>query len=144
MRDDRNWRLLNRACLIQDKKAPGFWLPIAWHLALRGETEAMLMLADWYAWPFATHLGNFADPFDPYQLYRRAYRRGNPNGAYNLAMAFFARRDLAKYRHWLRRAALAGDESAASSFRRFETRRPHANARRIGRLRPWAKRDETA
>lgn len=62
----------------------------------------------------------------------------------HLAMSFFARRDLAGYRRWRRCAARAGDETAGFPFRGFEIRRPHANARRIGRLQPEAKRDAFA
>ncbi|WP_419807578.1 hypothetical protein [Sphingomonas sp.] len=142
MSSARNERLLWRASRIRAGKARGVWMLIAQHLALRGETEAMVALADHYAQPFATKLGYFADPFSAFGLYRRAYRQGNGNAAYNLAMSFFARRDMARYHFWLRRAARAGETDAALPFRRFELRRPHAGARRIGRIRPQAKRDE--
>ena len=138
----REERLYHRALLIQDEQAPGFWVPAMQHLAWRGDPEAMVAIADWYCQPFATELGRVADPFGAYGRYRRAWRKGSALAAYNLAVSFFARRDLANYRRWLRRAARAGDASAGFPFRRFELRRPHANARRIGRLRREAKRDE--
>ena len=140
----RNERLYARALLIQDEQAHGFWVPAMQHLAWRGDMDAMVAVADWYAQPFATELGSYSDPFSAFGLYRRAWRKGSAHAAYNLAMSFFARRDLASYRHWLRQAARAGDATAGFPFRRFETRRPHANARRIGRLRPEAKRDDFA
>ena len=142
MSETRDDRLYERAILIEDQRAHGFWMPILQHLAPRGHVEAMVVLADRYARPYANDLGRLADPFSAFGLYRRAYRKGSAHAAYNLAMFFFARRDLKGYRQWLRRAARAGDATAGLPFRRFETRRPHANARRIGRLRPDAKRDE--
>ena len=138
----RNERLWTRAWSIREGRARGKWLPIIQHLALRGEPHAIIELADWYSGSDGTDLGAAADAFAPAGLYCRALRKGEPRGAYNLAMSHFNRNERGRYRHWLGKAARAGDGAAALQFGHFETRLPHAVARLIGRHRPEAKRDE--
>ncbi len=105
---------------------------LLWHLALRRFPSAMTELS--------RRIGedglSAADPFSAAGLNYRAYRRGDPLAAYNAAMSCFNRDDLRGYRHWLRRAARAGDIDAQQQLRRFETRLPHSAAREIGRCRP--------
>lgn len=138
-------RLYLRGLAIRYERHRGLWLPIMWHLALRGHTGAMIELADWFsndgsADPFGTP----ADGFSAAGLYRRAYRKRDARAAQHLAMSRFNRNDMAGYRHWLLRAGRAGDVEARNQHRRFETRLPHSAARKIGRIRPEQKRDEFA
>ena len=56
-------------------------------------------------------------------------------------MGCFNRGDMRGYRHWLALGARAGDENARRARGFFEMRLPHSYAGRIGRLRPWQKRD---
>ena len=135
-------RLYTRAVDIQDGKAKGFWLPIMWHLALRGHTDAMIQLANWYS--SDKSLGATSDPFSPAGLYRRAYRAGDAMAAGNLALSYFNLNNLRGYRHWLWRAAMAGDVDAAEEIERFETRLPHSTARDIRRHRPVRRRHRRA
>jgi len=58
-----------------------------------------------------------------------------------MAMGCFNRGDMRGYRHWLALGARAGDENARRARGFFEMRLPHSYAGRIGRLRPWQKRD---
>ena len=132
-----------RAINIREGRERGLWLPKVWTLALRGHSDAMIELADWLA-DDSGHLGLPADNFSSAGLYRRAYRQGNARAAYNLAMTYFNRNDLGQYRSWLRRAGKAGDGAAKLQAACFETRLPHSNARKIGRLRPEQRRDEFA
>ncbi|WP_380939700.1 hypothetical protein [Sphingomonas floccifaciens] len=113
---------------IRDGRANGFWLPIIRRLALRRMPEALTVLAD---------VEGDERPMKARLDYRRAWRLGSPVAAYNRAIDAFNRGQLASYRHWLRRAADAGDAEAKDEVRRFETRLPHADARRIGRHRPY-------
>ena len=129
-------RLRNRYWAIHDGRAIGYWTPILWHLALRRDPMAMTMLGDTFS-----DAGRMGDPFSQSGLCYRAYRRGYFIGAQHLAMNAFNKRDLAGYRHWLRRAARAGDEDAERGLRRFETRLPHENAALIGRRRPYRSYD---
>lgn len=112
--------------------SPGDGIGLLWHLALRGYPSAMTELA--------RRIGDdglsAGDPFSARGLAHRAFRRGDPVAAYNAAMSCFNRRDLSGYRHWLRRAARAGDDDARVQLRRFETRLPHAAAHGIRRGRP--------
>lgn len=128
--------LYARAIDIQDRRKMGFAVPILYRLALRGMPEAMVVLAQEF-----DNTGRMADPFSQSGLCRRAWRRGYATGAQNLAADCFNRHDLQGYRHWLGRAARAGDPYAARELRRFETRLPHRNAREIGRGRPYRKHD---
>lgn len=116
-----------------------------WHLALRGHTGAMIELAAWFSDNNKREaFGSFSDPFSAAGLYRRAYRKGDARAAQHVAMSSFNRNDMIGYRHWLRRAAKAGDAEAGRQLRHFETRLWHAAARKIGRLRPEQKKDEFA
>ncbi|WP_156681109.1 hypothetical protein [Sphingomonas profundi] len=136
MTNVRQDRLYDRASAILDGNAVGLGEPMLWHLALRRHTEAMLALSG-----RIRPAGKPADPYSQIGLERRAFRLGNERAAQNLAMTHFNKRDLAGYRHWLRRAARAGDEEAALEVRRFETRLPHAAAGDIGRRRPYRRSD---
>lgn len=135
-------RLYLKGLAIRYERRTGKWLPIMWHLALRGHAGAMIELADWFsddgsADPFGTP----ADAFSAAGLYRRAYRRGDLRAAQHLALSCFNRNDMAGYRHWLGQGARAGDGEARQERRHFETRLWHADAARARRLRPKQKRD---
>lgn len=112
--------------------SPGDGMGLLWHLALRRYPSAMTELS--------RRIGedglSAADPFSAAGLAYRAFRQGDPLAAYNCAMSCFNHGDLRGYRHWLRRAAQAGDEDAQQQLRRFETRLPHGAARDIRRGRP--------
>ena len=134
-------RLYLRALAIRYERHVGKWLPIVWHLALRGHTGAMIELADWFsnegsADPFGTP----ADAFSAAGLYRRAYRKGDKRAAQHLALSCFNRGNMAGYRHWLGQGAKAGDGEANQERGRFETRLWHAAAHKVRRLRPRQKR----
>jgi hypothetical protein len=128
-----------RAITIHEGTGPGLWLPKIRALVLRGHADAMIELADWLSQennrPRAA-----ADAFGAIGLYRRAYRMGEPRAAHNLAMTYFNRDDLAGYRTWIRKAGRAGDNAAREEAGRFETRLPHKNAAKIGRIRPYRRR----
>jgi hypothetical protein len=115
-----------------DGRSPGDGMGLLWHLALRRYPSAMTELS--------RRIGedglSAADPFSAAGLNYRAFRRGESLGAYNMAMSCFNRGDLGGYRHWLHRAAGAGDGDARQQLRRFETRLPHGAARDIRRGRP--------
>ena len=120
----------------------GLWLPIMWHLALRGHAEAMIELADWFSDDnSAKAFGKPGDAFSAAGLYYRAYKMGAARAATNAGMSCFNRNDLIGYRQWLRRAAKAGDNEAGKQLRHFETRLWHTASRKVGRLRPEQKRD---
>lgn len=136
-------KLYLHALDIREGRECGLWLPKMWSLALRGHTGAMIDLADWFSGA-DNHLGSAADGFGAVGLYRRAYRKGDARAAFNLAMTCFNRNDLQGYRHWLRKAAGAGDSAAKLQVARFETRLPHSAAAKIGRKRTEQKRDEFA
>ena len=138
MDDRKALRLYERALAIQEGRARGLWVPIAWHLALRCDPLGMTLLAIWLSGTATREsLGKPADAFSAAGLYRRAWRRGNETAAQNLAMSHFNMRDLAGYRHWLRKAARAGSVEERLELRRFETRLPHETARRLRRQRPF-------
>jgi hypothetical protein len=136
-------QLYVRAIDILYGKARGLWWPKIRALALRGHVDAMIELADWLA-DDDEQAGAAANPFSAAGLYRRAYRKGEPRAAHNLAMTCFNRNDLTGYRTWMRKAGSAGDNAARAEAARFETRLPHRNAARIGRHRPHQRRDEFA
>ncbi|MES2054444.1 MAG: hypothetical protein V4564_00775 [Pseudomonadota bacterium] len=139
----RTERLYCRALKIAAGGTPGLWLLIMQHLAFRGHIGAMRELANWYSRSNRVEaLGAAGDHSSAAGLYRRAWRRGDAYAAQHLAMSCFNRGDLQGYRRWIGRAAQAGDTDARREARRFETRLPHANARKIGRLRPFARRDQ--
>ena len=140
--DPKAARLYLKGLAIRYERSVGVWMPIMWHLAMRGHTGAMIELADWFsADNSAKAFGKAADTFNAAGLYRRAYRKGNARAANNAAMSCFNRNDMIGYRHWLRRAAQAGDAEAGKQLRYFETRLWHSAARKIGRLRPEQRRD---
>ena len=136
-------RLYLKALAVRYERQVGLWRPIMWHLALRGHTGAMIELADWFADGDGTSsVGKPADSFGAAGLYRRAYLKGDARAARNAAMCCFNRNDMTGYREWLRRAAKAGDADSSKELRKFETRLWHGAARKIGRLRPFHKRDD--
>jgi len=139
---DRADSLYLRGLRIKDKRSVGLWMPIMWHLALRGHTGAMIELASWFGEDNSLRAyGSAADPFSASGLYRRAYRKGDARAAQHMAMGCFNRNDLRGYRHWLRLAAKKGEQDAAEQLRHFETRLWHGAAHQIGRGRPEQKRD---
>jgi len=136
--DDRAERLYERATAILDGKANGFGEPILWHLALRRNPAAMIDLANRLSCSNQlSDLGRTGDAWSAAGMYHRAYRMGEHRAAQHLAVGCFNRRDLAGYRHWLRRAANAGDRDAFAELRRFELRLPHRAAGQVGRKRPY-------
>lgn len=135
-------RLFLKGLAIRYERRLGKWLPIMWHLALRGHAGAMIELADWFsndgsADPFGTP----AAAFSAAGLYRRAYKLGDLRAAQHMALSRFNRNDIAGYRHWLGLGAKSGDGEAKQERRQFETRLWHADAGRVRRLRPKLKRD---
>jgi hypothetical protein len=135
-------RLYLRALSIRHDRGIGLWMPIIWHLALRGHTGAMIELADWFSGDDSLkNVGTTADAFSAAGLYCRAWRKGEPRAAGNMAISCFNRGDMAGYRRWLLRAAKAGDADAARELKCFETRHWHSAARKLRRLRPVQKRD---
>jgi hypothetical protein len=135
-------RLYLRALAIRHERGVGLWMPIMWHLALRGHTGAMVELADWFSGEdTAKEAGRACAAYSAAGLYYRAYRKGNFNAARNMAISCFNRSDMAGYRRWLRRAARTGDTESARELRFFETRLWHGAARKVGRLRPIQARD---
>ena len=136
-------RLYLKALAIRYGRRCGLWMPIMWHLALRGYTDAMIDLADWFSTgDSARAFGTPADAYSAAGFYLRAYRKGDARAAYNAAISCFNRNDMAGYRQWLHRAAKAGHADAGRELRCFETRKWHSAARKVGRLRPKQKRDE--
>lgn len=135
-------RLYLRALSIRHERGVGLWMPIMWHLALRGHTGAMIELADWFSGgDSAKEVGKTFDAYSAAGLYYRAYRKGDPRAASNMALSCFNRGDMAGYRHWLRHAAKAGDPQSLRELRAFESRLWHSAARKLRRLRPVQKRD---
>lgn len=143
--DTAEERLYLKGLAIRYERHVGLWMPIMWHLALRGHTGAMIELADWFSRDnSAKTFGNSTDAFSAAGLYHRACRKGDARAALNAAMSCFNRNDMIGYRQWLRRATNAGDADAGKQLRYFETRLYHAAARKVGRLRPLQKRDKFA
>lgn len=106
-------RLYLRGLAIRYERHVGKWLPIFWHLALRGHAGAMIELADWFSDEgSADPYGTPADAFSAAGLYRRAYRRGDARAAQHSALNCFNRNDMAGYRYWLGQGAKAGDKEA--------------------------------
>ncbi|MES2443447.1 MAG: hypothetical protein V4574_11505 [Pseudomonadota bacterium] len=133
----RNERLYVRALDIIDGRRNGFGEPILWHLALRGYGPAMIFLATRLSGAGTrSEFGRPADRSSAASLCYRAWRAGGLLSARNLAMSHFNFGDMQGYRHWMRRAAQVGDADGVAECRRFETRLPHADARKVGRLRP--------
>jgi hypothetical protein len=116
---------------IRDQHQNGHRMPILWHLALSGDTNAMVELSNELGGG-----GRIADRFSQSGLAYAAYRRGDSLGAQHLAMIAFNRDDLHGYRRWLNRAARLGDRDAGEELRRFELRLPHTDAASIRRRRP--------
>ncbi|MFC4256912.1 hypothetical protein GRI97_14690 [Altererythrobacter xixiisoli] len=135
--ENRMDRLFNRAEAILYGRKTGLGAPILWHLALRHHGRSMLEIANHATRTGArSELGTAAQWFSPFNLMYRAYRLGEPNAAQNLAMTHFNFGDLQGYRHWIRKAARAGETNAQNDARRFELRQPYTLARRLRRLRP--------
>ncbi|WP_439534044.1 hypothetical protein [Polymorphobacter sp.] len=138
-------RLYLKGLAILYERQIGLWMPIMWHLALRGHTGAMIELADWFSSDnSAKAFGTPADAFSAAGLYYRAFQKGDARAAKNAAMSCFNRNDMTGYRQWLTRASKAGDAEAGQELGYFETRLWHSAARKVGRLRPKQKRDEFA
>jgi hypothetical protein len=136
--DTKEDLLWTRADAILDGKANGLGEPILWHLALRGHGISMLTIANRETRTGYRHeLGRISDAHSPMGMMYRAYRRGVPNAAQNIAMTLFNVGDLWGYRHWIRRAARANETNAEWEAGLFETRMPHRLARRLRRLRPY-------
>lgn len=134
---DRSEALYERAEAILAGRRNGFGLPILRHLALRRYGPAMLGLAGFETDTGSrSELGRICRPFSPAGLMYRAWRMGEINAAQNMAMSLFNTGDMNGYRHWMHRAARAGDTNAAHELKLFETRQPHPLARRLRRLRP--------
>lgn len=129
-------RLWARYWGIRDSHQIGHRMPILWHLAISGDTDAMVELGS-----ELEKAGRIADRFSQSGRAYAAYRRGSPLGAQHLAMDAFNRNDLGGYRHWLNKAARLGDHEAGRELRRFEVRLPHTNAALIYRKRPYRKSD---
>ncbi|WP_267387008.1 hypothetical protein [Sphingomonas sp. GC_Shp_3] len=127
-------RLWARYWGIRDSNRIGHRMPILWHLALSGDTDAMVELGNELG-----EGGRIANRFSQSGLAYAAYRRGNPVGAQHLAMDAFNQNDLRGYRHWLNKAARLGDHDAGRELRRFEVRLAHGNAALIHRKRPLRK-----
>jgi hypothetical protein len=124
-------RLWARYWGIRDHHQAGHRMPILWHLALRGETSAMVELGS-----ELSKVGRVSERSSQSGLAYAGYRRGDPLGAQHLAMNAFNRNDLRGYRHWLSKAARLGDREAGEELRRFEVRLPHSAAASIRRKRP--------
>lgn len=124
-------RLWARYWGIRDDHRNGHRMPILRHLALVGDSTAMVELSS-----ELRDRGHIADRFSQSGLAYAAYRRGNPLGAQHLAMNAFNQNDLRGYRYWLSRAARSGDSEAARELKRFELRLPHTDAALIRRKRP--------
>lgn len=132
-------RLYDRASAILDGKANGLSMPILRHLTSRRHHWAMVEYANRLS--YDGYLGRTLDPSSPAGIYRLAHRLGNPNAPQHLGMSAFNRGDLRTYRHWLRKAADAGDGNAAEELRRFEIRGPHSATRKIRRARMYRNYD---
>ncbi|WP_017666135.1 hypothetical protein [Porphyrobacter sp. AAP82] len=135
-------RLYVKALSIRQDRGVGLWVPIMWHLALRGHVSAMIELADWFSGDDSLkEVGKISDTFSAAGLYYRAFRKGEPGAASNMALSCFNRGDMSGYRFWLRRAVKAGDPRSLCELRAFESRLWHSAARKLRRLRPVMKRD---
>ncbi|MCW1404022.1 hypothetical protein OKA06_17555 [Novosphingobium sp. MW5] len=135
-------RLWLRAWKIAEDNGHGHRLPILHHLAMRGHELGLLDLANFQIIDGDRNTaGRLADGHSPVRLMYRAYKRGSPTAAQNMALTYFWLNDLCGYRHWLRKAARAGDQDAGLELKRFETRQPFTLAKRMRRLRPL-RRDE--
>ena len=132
----KNDKLWARYWGIRDHHQNGHRMPILRHLALSGDTTAMVELSSELA-----RIGRILDRSSQNGLAYAADRQGNPLGAQHLAMNAFNRNDLRGYRHWLSRAARLGDREAADELQRFELRLPHSNAAAIRRKRPHRRLD---
>lgn len=141
-RHERLERLWLRAWKIAEQNGTGHRLPILHHLAMHGHELGLLDLANFMVVDGdRKSVGRLADNYSPVRLLYRAFRAGSPTAAQNLAMTHFWLNDLTGYRHWLNKAARAGDEDARLELKRFETRQPFGLAKRMRRLRPL-RRDE--
>jgi hypothetical protein len=124
-------RLWARYWGIRDGHHTGYRMPILWHLALGGDTLAMVELSS-----ELSRVGRISERYSQSGLAYAGYRKGDPLGAQHLAMNAFNRNDLRGYRHWLSMAARLGDREAGEELRRFEVRLPHSAAASIRRKRP--------
>ena len=138
--------LFMRALKIQHDHGHGLWLPIMRRLMLRGHQDAMILLGHWYTEGNGAHdLDGFGEPYTAANLYYRVWRKGGDTGAraaHSLALSYFNRGDMLRFRLWARRGARLGDYSCGVYTRHFENRLPHATARKVRRHRPEGKRDK--
>jgi hypothetical protein len=123
--------------MILEGRANGHGEPILRHLASRDYGPAMLDLANRYTQTgSSSELGRIQDRNSPVGQTYRAYRKGEPNAAQNMAMTLYNVGDLHGYRRWLHQAARMGDLDAQRELRNFDVRQPHRLARRLRRLQP--------
>ncbi|MEG3122493.1 hypothetical protein [Sphingomonas sp. GB1N7] len=135
-------KLYLRALEIREGKGRGTWVAKLRHLSLRGHTDAMIELASWYTCDNQPDdLLGMGEPYTAANLYYRAWRKGDARAAQHLALSYFNRGDMLRFRLWLRRAAKLGEHDCQILVRCFETRLYHQTAKRVGRLRPIMKRD---
>lgn len=139
-------RLYERAVNIRDGRENGLFVPILRHLALRGHVDAMILLAHWYTQSNDKRdLDGIGEPYSAANLYYRAWRSGGSSAAlaaHSLALSYFNLGNMQQFRRWARRGARSGDYDCRMITKHFETRLPHGAARRLGRIRPEAKRDQ--
>jgi len=137
-----------KALTIQDERAHGFWVPLMRHLMLRRHAGAMITLGHFYTeGNHPRDLDGMGVTYTAANLYYRVWRKGGTEGAraaHSLAISYFNRGDMLNFRLWARRGERLGDYSCACYVKHFDTRLPHATARKIGRHRPDAKRDKWA
>ena len=134
---DRYEDMFWRAEAILEGKGVGFGEPKLWYLAMRGYGPALLSLAARYTSKGKrAEMGRLSDRFSPLGMMLQAFHQGERFAGQHLAMTYFNIGDMARYRHWLSRAAKAGDTQAAREARMFELRKPNTLARRLRRLRP--------
>jgi len=110
---NRSRKLLEHACEQMDGGAKTLAMSEFKIAARLGNAEAQVNLANLY-----DDGVRYDDLFRRSRYwYKRAWRSGRPEGAYNLAVAFRLRGNSAQERRWLVRAAAMGDEDAADDLR---------------------------
>lgn len=130
-REAKNQRMYSRATEIMEGRANGHALPILRALAVRGHQPAQMYLSHLLLDGIEGRRG-----FGRGMAWLRQAARAEPAALYNLAVEWRNRGCMAGYRHWLSRAAAAGDEDARAEFKRFETRFPYGVMRKWRRLKP--------
>lgn len=130
MENERLDRLYDRAWAILDGRATGFGMPIMEALARRQHPSARSALADLLGGSISARTRARGR-----NLTRLSALRGDPYGAYNLAMSHLNDGDMRLYRRWLTIAAKV-DPEARAELRAFHMRHPHTAMRRLKRLSP--------